>query len=579
MREFMSALILLAVSTVAGNAQANTGIVRGGEHGSFTRLTIASERPMESVENTSLGEAKFHLVSTPAFSKLNTNLMFDRLSADRVASIRVLNTALELQVNCTCDIETRVETNNLLVIDIFESPETETVALPLLPFKSGAFPELPEAPPQPSPTTDAFSLDLSAVDRLAKSIATQISQNSHIAGFSDIPLKLRDGEHQAAELDATPSSSIEGIDGLCQLSEAVWSVISTETPDVIGIANGGSYAGSFTEGAMSDHEVITRQQVVDFLSHGLLEEARATFKLIADPPEDAAGFSKFVAAVSGSAPAVSGRFGSCDPLFDILLAATTNEADIPGNIKLQILQDFELLSPGLQIQLYPRLNTLLGEEKSLFPQLVTHVNLEESLAQRKTSLAGDKGHKIGDPDSLAALTTELRGTEREVESWEAAFNAYLDHNRFFDALGNLEDAASLPPQVRELAVSKLVEALVDHAGSATFVQVAMTSLRDLDPSIDAVDARKIVDRLNEEGFSDEARSVAELLEPVPVAAPNGTRSGAGASTRTDDTTLLNSQDTLAGSSGSPEQLSVAIAQDQLDQSSRVREALEERYAD
>lgn len=577
MREFLSALILLALGTMAGNAQANTGIVRGGEHGSFTRLTIASEQAIENVENTSLGAAKFQLVSTPAFSKLNTSLMFDRLSADRVAAIRVLNTALELQVNCTCDIETRVETNNLLVIDIFESPETETVALPLLPFKSGAFPELPEAPAQPSPTSDAFALDFSAVDRLSKSIATQISQNSHIAGFSDIPMRLRDGENQVAELDAPPSSSIEGIDGLCQWSEAVWSVISTETPDLTGIANGGRSAGSFNEDTIFDHEVITRRQVVDFLSHGLLEEARATFKLIANPSEDAAEFSKFIAAVSGSAPEVSGRFGSCDPLFDILLAATTNEADIPGNIKLQILQDFELLSPGLQIQIYPRLNTLLGgEEKSLFPELLTHVNLEESLAQRKTSLEGDK---ISDPDSLAAVTTELRGTEREVESWEAAFNAYLDHNRFFDALASLQDSASLPPQVRELAVSKLIESLVDHAGSATFVQVAMTSLRDLDPSIDAADARKIVDRLIEEGFSDEARRVAEFLQLLPFAAPNDARSDARASTRTDDTTLLNSQDALAGSSVSPEQLSVAIAQDQLDQSSRVREALEARYAD
>jgi len=580
MREFLSALLLLAVCVVAGVAQANTGIVRGGEHGSFTRLTIASEQTVESFENTPMGDAKFHLILTPPFSKLNTDMMFDRLSADRVGAIRVLKTTLELQVTCNCDIKTRIEANNLLVIDIFESTEKETVTLPLLPFKPGAFPELPEAPPQPSPTMDALALDFSAVDRLSNSIAAQISQNSHIVGFSDVPKGLRNGEHQAVERDITRGNSIKGIDRLCQWSEALWSVIGTETPELTGQTNGSNYARSINDGAMSDNKAITRELVVHLLSNGLLEEAKATFQLISDSPDDAAGFSKFVSAISDPAPSVSGRFGDCGPLFDILLATATSEADIPGNIKLQILQDFQLLPPGLQIQLYPRLNSILGgDEKSLFPQLVTHATLEESLAKRKTGLAGKEGDKTGDPDSLAAVTTELRGTEREMESWEAAFDAYLDHNRFFDALAALKKTSSLPPLVQEIAVSQLIEALVDHADSATFVQVALTSLPDLDPSIDAADARKVVDRLIEEGFSDEARRTADLLEPAPVAATNDTRFDAGSSMRMDDATLLNSQDALAGSSGSPEQLSVAIAQDQLDQSSRAREALEERYAD
>ncbi|MFA8386672.1 MAG: hypothetical protein ACEPO2_13695 [Pelagibaca sp.] len=491
-------IIILGICLVMPQAVfANIGTVRAGEHGDFTRLTIATELDIIEVRTEKLSTGRFGFSFSPDLEALDNSRLFDRINADRIKAVIATGTGLEIELNCDCEPQIMRDDPRLIIIDIQERPSLGTSRLPVLPIETGTFP-----PPLALTNiqSNLFALDHSVVDRVSKMIASQIVQTAHISGFSNtVAPSFRDLPNADAALTEYSFSEGRAVSrSRCALSDAVWSQIGD--PSELPIEEG------FDDAAALQTELIVR-----YLSEGQIEEARMAAKMRKDSRVQLREISEFEAMLSGRGDSGVLRFGDCNPLDDVFIAAMRHEVDVTKSIKIQLLKTFSALPIGLQIMIYPRLNWLIeASSEALFPKLSRHVEAELAMAERAPIESITKS-SIQDPDSRAALSIELRGTDQEKDSWFASFASYLEHSRYFDALKSLSGKVPLTEAEHARAVTQLVDHLVSNADSVTFVQIALGTLPELTPPPSQTALAAVAERLVREGFIGEVSVINQLM--------------------------------------------------------------------
>lgn len=479
---------------------ANTGVVRGGEHDGFTRLTISTEQDVSELKKEEIEPGKFRMVVKPRIAGLDRSEVFARLNAGRVKEVISANNGIEISVNCECELQVSLDGSRLIVIDIAGQSDRETAPLPVLPSDRAA---LPSPPSLQAAGNDLFALDFSVVDRLHKTIAAQIAQTAHIAGFNHITApsfqEVRGTDTMAEPLSGDKAET--PLQDRCALSRAVWSKIKTavDTDEPKG----------FDEVMLADQSstALAMTEVVHFLSEGQIEEARAAFMSTRPIEVARIQFANFLQMLDGTSNLGSFRFGQCNPLDDLLMAAIRQEVDVPNEIKIELLSTFTSLPLGLQIEVYPRLDWLFtGSSEAFVPGLSLHYVAEAAMAKRIPLEASTKSRE-GDPDRLAAVSVEMRGTVQETESWQASFQSYLEHHRYFDAVKMLANEPPLSDADKTKTVAQFVEALVANADIATVLEIALSELPEVDRPPSTGELARIAKRLKNEGFADEAASI------------------------------------------------------------------------
>lgn len=567
MRRLCRSLLLGLCLAGPQAVSAATGVVRGGEHPGFTRLTISTDKILSNVQTQRTGQVRYHLAFTPGLSTVDSSRVFDRLNANRVAAVVPKDNGLEIVLNCNCEPIATLGSTGLVIIDISERPDFQAAKLPLLPNLTGV---LPNQTWRPVDDSGLFALDFSVLDRLNKTISAQIGQTAHISGFSELAVPAH---RNALVVDREQTEAISSAPqhDRCAWSDAIWATFggppnaaNDEAPD---------------DTVLVDQDAIALQValVVQFLSEGRLEEARVAF-LARDPGEEARqNWTRFEAMFDATADPGALRFGDCNPFDDLLIAAMKHEADVPNSVKIDLLNAFSVLPVGLQLRLYQRLTWLVGESgDTLFLGLSQHFAAELAMAER-VPVDQDKSGPDIDPDRLAAISIELRGTDHEKQSWQASFASYLVHQRYFDALHDLADDPPLTAPERSLAVSELVDHLVTHADSITFVQIALAVLPDLDPAPSEAALNRVADRLALEGFTSVAQTATEAIADVVLgSAPKPDDAGELLPNVERDTSPIIIRDTpVASPEGVTEKLTVAIARQRAEAAQALRQSLVE----
>jgi|GEM_PF-6192623 len=121
------ALYMAALLTFGSPCNANTNIVRAGEHLDFTRVTIEVEAGTEFSVNQN-GKTFNIDFSTESLS-FDTSLVFRRIGRDRIADVISTNGQISFVLTCKCLYRTFVQADSLIVIDFFEgvvAPDEDT---------------------------------------------------------------------------------------------------------------------------------------------------------------------------------------------------------------------------------------------------------------------------------------------------------------------------------------------------------------------------------------------------------------------------------------------------------------------
>lgn len=490
------------------SAAANTGVLRGGEHGSFTRMTVAVEKDVQEWHMQNLGAQSFLLRISPAITSLDDSRLFDRIDSDRIASVSQTAEGLVVGLDCECKPVVLLEDARLIIIDVQENHRVQPAYVPVLPPEDGRFPERSE---HQSVKTDLFPVDYSVMDRVHRTVSSQLSDTSHIQGFSSLAKALPEPTetHEPAAFDDVVLSDL-GHAKACSWYENVWERINARSDENKENRLGASISADWADPDLAD--TLSQNSVLSYLSEGRLEEAKMAISNFATPPRDRTEFIEFEKMLLGSADIGAHRFGECNPLHDVLIATMRAPHDAPSEVKISVVNTFATFPIGLQMLLYPGIEPYISEiSPDLFPELSQHHRAEITLGDRMPEQA-PPSEASTDPDALAALTIELRGTELEQESWQAAFRSYLAHGRYFDALAALSTDAALDEATRERGATDLVSHLVDAADSVTFVEIALAFVPNLEPSPSKNAMSRLEKRLSDEGFTISPRSSATHQE-------------------------------------------------------------------
>jgi hypothetical protein len=557
---------------------ANTGVARGGEHDSFTRLTITTEQRIGDVQLRAVESGRFELRVSPAIDNLDASRLFDRLSENRVESLETAGGLINLQLNCPCIADVRADSDRLIVIDISEMDNESEIVFPVLPNVTATLPEQALQPFLQEHRPTAFDLDYSIVERLSKSIAIQMSETTHISGFSQIAAPPKGlGRWFEVEEQSEPVAASNETDDNCYWSRIVWNSIETTSPEELRDESSGQIGDPF---ALKNSGDAANVSIVKYLTTGAFDEAKDAFEATDPIVQETKGFTNFIMAVTGDGPVPWRRFGECDPLADLIFAASQQPHDVSNSEKLDTLHSFSRLPTGLQIVLFSRLSAHFPNTRdALFPELIAHLEAEKALSSRAVL---DTAQTDADPDRLAAVSLELRNTEHEIESWNAAFLSFLDHRRYFDALAALKSENPLSPKDAEAAVSKFVDHATEYADGVTFVQLALTAIPGLDPSPSEPMMRRVANRLLAEGFLEEAAQIearfqvdsglldesANQFDSVPIK-PTGRAPNAEEIVPLPLATEVNTPDKV--------DVTVASAQNQLEATRAMRQALSELF--
>lgn len=554
---------------------ANSAVIRGGEHGTFTRITISTSSDITGFEKKRLPDGTERVILSPGLSSVDLSRLFDRLSAGRLKAIVQSGNALDISIKCNCIVFVSRHTRNLLVVDIAERTDEPRVALPVLPKKSGAFPVSMVSAPN---RRDLFALDHDEVRQISKTLASQITRSAHISGFSNTGKAVSLENEKAVPISLDVHSGLGPIDR-CYWSGMVWAEVENQSRSEGKHSNDQDHSDDALRANKDGYLEVAL--VVRLLSIGLLEEARSAFILTGPDGKERGAFDRFVQALEGTAGLKEGRLGDCNPLEDILVTTGLNRMEIPKNGLIEALSIFSDLPLGLKLLLYPRMEKLKDEwPVSGFGDLATHLADEKALSERMSDADFGEDERP-DPDGLAAISVELRQTPNVGASWIAAFSSLLEHQRYFDAIDALADGPPISSEQKTAAIRDFITHMTTYSDSVTFLQIAVTVLPGLTETVSGLSAGHVATRLKEEGFSEHAK----LFEEEVVIPKSIDADGAGVLEDLSEprpevvsTDVLEDEQLTQGVDDLVDGWTVALAQQYLDRATSVRQTLNEALA-
>ena len=124
-------ILSLVFAVLATSAQAQEVLVRTAEHDEFTRIVVDfSDRPNWTLSNA---DDTFMLQTDQSQLRYDLSNVYQRITEERISRITTRDGALEISLNCNCDIDTTELPNEGLILDIFNvepdelpSPEIPT---------------------------------------------------------------------------------------------------------------------------------------------------------------------------------------------------------------------------------------------------------------------------------------------------------------------------------------------------------------------------------------------------------------------------------------------------------------------
>lgn len=531
----LACVTLLLAMPQAGFAE--TAVLRAGEHGDFTRVTLSSATEIRAAAAIARAPRSFDIALSPLPSGLDATRLFDRIGTSRLASVEPSESGLRLNLNCACDIRVGSDGAQLIILDIYNTAVVAAAPAPDVPPEPTA---LLRTADLTTPKVGILDMDHSVVERISKTVSTQLADTFHIQGFSALAGAISDAE--TAPYRTAPAMPIVPIimpdvtrvakQDRCMWSDKIWTSLAampraSATSDTL--ADDQARVLELTQ--FDQPDTLFQAETVRLLADGRLIEARLAHHLGNPTMAEQQAFQHFEQMMMGTADVGAFRFGECNPFDDVLIASARSPLDVPDAVMLESMHTFANLPLGAQILLYPRLEPLFSKvSNDVFAGLARHADAETMLAARRPmeqALVGGGS----DPDGLAALGLEMRGTDQEVESWRAAFQSYLEHGRYFDAVSALEADTPLSASERRDAATELTEHLVDHADSITFVQLALASIPDMDPPPSEAAQDAVTARLSADGFVQSATPVAPMRATV-ADTPQGTTGESAVSERT-----------------------------------------------
>ncbi|MGR3541881.1 MAG: hypothetical protein ACU0BS_10690 [Hasllibacter sp.] len=357
--------LVVSLALISGAASAQT-VVRGGEHGDFTRLALAVEGPGAwSVEPLEDGWR----IAVEGADAFDLSEVWRRIGRSRVAGIADDDGGLLIIAGCECDLAATEFPDGILALDI--GPDVAALPRPLptppepeaLPAIVRPFPLLPRAAPgietarqvpgvvpaRAGPTADSGAgPSPDAPFRAALAGALSAGVDSGIlrpaAPVPDDLANLVEGDGHAAS---------EGTDRVVIRPDGPLAGLSTDCPpaDLLeaGTEPGPPLYGEFD--ALSEPATIA--EVRRLISDGLLPEAGATLGLLPDGAEAPAGdLLRVVRAFLGEDPAWRG----CGPgpeIWSLLAggAITSSPYDIAGAVVALPTHLRDLVGPRIALAL------------------------------------------------------------------------------------------------------------------------------------------------------------------------------------------------------------------------------------
>lgn len=499
-------LILICLAVLARPALANTAVVRGGEHHGFTRLTIVTDQPTAYLSHRKTGETRFEIdLSTPIVA-LDTTRAFERLSAGRVEKVEWSGTQLSVELTCDCAIEVSNYADDFLIVDISEVPgpsDTPDATERRGPDEKlggpfgAAIPGSDWSPFLPS----VLDLDPSMIERVSVQISSQL-----LMGRPSVKVPQALGmDHglpgllpERVEIGETRSDAID-----CRVFHDIWRIIDSGTEvgaghDDIPVDAAMARVLDEMEDDRADHHL------ANLIATGLLTEAHIFTPVTATEAEGLEPFRRLATVLRGKP--VSGPI-SIDPACGLFAEMTrfvmlgTKVSDMTNDHILMLYHGFEDLPLGLKLALFPAFEPVLTRVSAKgFDALYAHRAREVALLASTGLASGDAGdakHTAPDPDYVAAVARELRGTDAERASRVATVDAYLSGHRYLDAVSALDD---LPEDYRSELWSRLLRSLAESADPITFLSVSLTAIEERVRDVPMPVADRVMARLLDDGF-------------------------------------------------------------------------------
>ncbi len=200
MRAFLTLLLII----LPASALANPAIVRSGEHDGFSRLVLYLPEDVEwSLEQ---GSKTATLTAENWTSGFDVGTVFFRIPRNRIAAVASRDSALEISLNCDCEVLAEELPNGPVVLDVLdEVVPTETAAEPAfrLPLVIPRTPTLERFAEQtPEPEKEDHSQALAAFRKsLIEQVGQAASQSLLEPDISDTEMAQETGSESATVED------------------------------------------------------------------------------------------------------------------------------------------------------------------------------------------------------------------------------------------------------------------------------------------------------------------------------------------------------------------------------------------
>ena len=498
-----------------GIASATVAVVRGGEHGDFTRLAISATDPFAETTFRNLEGLSFAIGPMPSLTDLDSAEMFTRLNAGRVESISFEGKWINLKLKCDCSIEVSALAVNFLIVDIYDVTTIDTgKAIQQKTDRNGEiFISKDGVPNSGSLDADTFlQLDMTVVDRVSRRIVEQIETfgGDYQSMLSIRPrLNADTGSDYAASKNTTSKQEVLQ-SSECEIYRQVWNGIKSNS----GSPNR-SEQDQETHASKGEANIIVdtspQNGIVSLIASGLLHEAIA---LVDEADPESSKYQRLTDVLIGKHKQTIGRgriaIERCNEFADLvsLIESGLSGEDLANSQIMRLFHIFELLPIGLQLAVFDSMEPILSRVSSAplqgyYEQRNAEQALSRSIERMEMSGSGSQV-PMADPDALAAIAIELKGTELEEASGLASFAAYLSERRYFDALKSMTKLESLSDQKRQDLISKLMLDLSERGDTVTFLSIVFDHIA-ADPSelrVPSVEVMMI--RLLDEGFPEKS---------------------------------------------------------------------------
>ena len=397
-RILRATLILFLLGGEPANAQ--TAVMRGGEHDGFTRLVFAATPSIDWT--VSRVEGGLAISFRPGLPDLDLANVHDRITQDRLRAVRVEGDTLLLDLSCECGARIFAAGEGNVAIDIgaaFSRPETETTRPPARTASAGRILPLIDRPQTRAPIPYLAGFDTASAERSRDDGPSEEASAS--AGAPEIEAADVDsaGDGETAEVaglqiaihrhpglrrpEGTPPPSAErrALAPSCELEPKAAGILQVD-PDVVLEELWGAIAGIYDDGdGLSTSGA--RHLAIAYLQAGWGAEARQV--LAAIPQADDPALDR-IGALLDDDPEAEAPDPACGPASALLALRLGVTADRLDRTDLGDLARFLADLPHARIEhLAPALRRAAGyadarELESIIPDQDHHATTDPGSA-------------------------------------------------------------------------------------------------------------------------------------------------------------------------------------------------------